>query len=848
MIWKGIFTCFLLLVVINTVNAQISIKGIVLESDSITTVDNAVVQFKKARNGGQTLPSGAFDIVLRRENDTLIISKTGYEPLKIAVNKNKELPTKFYLQKSNNTLTEIKIFKKGNRAWTVLKKIQEFKDNNNPAKTNGLEYEVYNNITMQLSHLEKIKNASGLIGRVIKEYRKANPEADTTFIPVFLSEAVSEVYARQNPKLTKEIIKNTQVKTLGLETDGVVNELVGSSFQGVNFYDESIRFLGKQFTSPVATNWKQTFNYQYKGITTQDDRVCYNIEFAPKNKLDIELSGNMKIDTASFSILKMKVYLDDRANINYVKDFAIEQFFEMPKTYDRFYPVESIIDLTLAITKKESFGMKAHLSSSAYNIRNATPRAESFYLPAVERNTNSVTESDSFWNKTRSYGEVAATQTTIAQIASIQNSPTVSFIEKGTRFLASGYAPTKSNIQIGSYQFMYAHNNIEGNRFQIGLRGRDLFNKNFAFNSYIAYGMRDKKYKGMVQATFILNRKPWIEVMARYENDNRRLGINSMMYLSNSLSSELLQLSNHWGYIAKGYHTESYLTSISHEIKPGIGHSLTLLHENFNPLFPFRYLEPVPLGQPDVQAQDININEINYQFRYAPGDIVVRNNTKRAVRLKKTRERNIYQFNYTYGMAGIHNFYKYHKFYLELNRKFTYKKIGNASVRVGLAYTPSTVPYPLLFIQIGNPTPLFAKYAFNTMNFFEFTTDKYIRINYLHNFDGLITNRIPLIKRLQLRTHATVNGLWGGLSPENKHINPDIDNVTGQPLPRFKTLQVNRPYIETGIGVSNIFKVIRIDVFRRIDYLEPDNNLPGQPNNNRRQKPFYFKISALFGL
>jgi hypothetical protein len=111
------------------------------------------------------------------------------------------------------------------------------------------------------------------------------------------------------------------------------------------------------------------------------------------------------------------------------------------------------------------------------------------------------------------------------------------------------------------------------------------------------------------------------------------------------------------------------------------------------------------------------------------------------------------------------------------------------------------------------------------MNYMEFVNDSYVSWNIEHSFNGFFFNRIPLFKKLKLREVATFKGIWGSLSNGN---NPDLNHSLIQfikkPDGQAQTFTLNsKPYMEASFGVSNIFKVIRIDLLKRLNYLDhPD--------------------------
>jgi hypothetical protein len=111
------------------------------------------------------------------------------------------------------------------------------------------------------------------------------------------------------------------------------------------------------------------------------------------------------------------------------------------------------------------------------------------------------------------------------------------------------------------------------------------------------------------------------------------------------------------------------------------------------------------------------------------------------------------------------------------------------------------------------------------MNFLEFVSDQYVALNVNHSFNGFIFNKIPLLKKLKLRELVTFKILYGSLSDRN---NPDYQNdlfkfpTDANGVPLTYTLD-RKPYIEAGIGLSNILNLIRIDVIKRFTYV-------GNPN------------------
>ena len=123
----------------------------------------------------------------------------------------------------------------------------------------------------------------------------------------------------------------------------------------------------------------------------------------------------------------------------------------------------------------------------------------------------------------------------------------------------------------------------------------------------------------------------------------------------------------------------------------------------------------------------------------------------------------------------------------------------------------------MLIIHIGNETWYYNDAAFNTMNFFEFLSDRYIQLFAEHHFDGLFFNRIPLLRRLKFREVVTFKAVAGDLDP--KHSEELLL------LPGMYTLS-NGPFMEASAGIENILKVLRVDVVWRLRYNDHPNTAP----------------------
>ena len=106
------------------------------------------------------------------------------------------------------------------------------------------------------------------------------------------------------------------------------------------------------------------------------------------------------------------------------------------------------------------------------------------------------------------------------------------------------------------------------------------------------------------------------------------------------------------------------------------------------------------------------------------------------------------------------------------------------------------------------------------MNAMEFINDEYASWDVTYYMNGLVLNRIPLLKKLQWREVLCFRGLWGHLTDKN---NPALNGEGLYQFPAGSGTLGRKPYMEASVGIENIFKFLRIDYVWRLNYRDrPD--------------------------
>lgn len=219
----------------------------------------------------------------------------------------------------------------------------------------------------------------------------------------------------------------------------------------------------------------------------------------------------------------------------------------------------------------------------------------------------------------------------------------------------------------------------------------------------------------------------------------------------------------------------------------------------------------------------LTTTEISGELRWAPNEQFYQGKNYRIPIFNKYP---IFRVRFLAGIKGLlGGEYNYQNVTLSAFKRFYLSQFGFADIVVEGGQTFGKVPYPLLSIHRANQTYSYQFYSFNMMNFMEFVSDRYVSVNTEYFLNGLIFNKIPLLKKLKLREVASFKFLYGGMRNENNPAsNPNTLRFPTDDLGNPTTFTLNnKPYMEASVGIGNIFKILRLDVVKRLSYLEHPN-------------------------
>ncbi|MEO5570365.1 MAG: DUF5686 family protein, partial [Bacteroidia bacterium] len=321
------------------------------------------------------------------------------------------------------------------------------------------------------------------------------------------------------------------------------------------------------------------------------------------------------------------------------------------------------------------------------------------------------------------------------------------------------------------------------------------------------YGTEDGKFKYMGGIRYTLKRKPFKAIGFQYKNDLVQPGLYEGYFkdegwivtlFKRNPSDKLCKVESQ-----KYYYDAIYSFGLSFRLQYLKNHYSSVGNLNF---------EYYSNDTRTETNEDLNTSEIWLGARYSSGEKFIE---KKYKRYSLGSDLPVFQLNL---IKGLKNFwdgeFNYFKVALRLSDKLKLFPYGHMTYAIEAGNVFGTIPYPLLYVHRGNESYAFDYTAFNLMNHYEFISDRYASLCAEHHFDGFAFRKIPLIRKLDWREIVSIRILFGHLSQENKEILTDpsiVSNIR------------STPYVETGVGLENILKLIRIDALWRLTYLDiPD--------------------------
>lgn len=794
----------LLLGIANPVFAQITkIRGTVVDSNTKQPLPYVNVSFKGTSVGTITSDAGDFFIETRTAGDSLSISYVGYTPLQVKIKKGAYQELRIELDPESIELAGVIVKPGESQSRRIIRNIIKNKDRNNPANLN-YSCRSYNKIQVDLNNIDDDVKKRKVFNqfKFIWDYVDTNAITGKTYLPIFITESLSDYFYQSSPRLEKEIIKATKISGVNNES---VAQFTGKVYQNINIYDNYINIFDQGLISPIANAGQVYYKYMLVDSAFIGNRWCYQISFKPRRKMEPTFTGDFWVNDSTWAIVKMQVRLAELVNLNFVNDMVASSEF-VPLNDTLWFPKQTTLFVDFNLTDKTTgfFGHKT-ISYDSVTLNPEFPKEVVSMASNVQVKEGALNQESKYWEETRPFELTPKEQGIYAMVDSVQQVPMYkTFIDIINMFI--NYYYVVGYVEIGPYYKTYSFNEIEGNRFRVSGRTSNKFSKKLMISGFAAYGDKDDRFKWGLSGLYMINKNPRESFNIAYKSDIEQLGQSpNALTEDNILTSFLRRNPNNKLTLVK-----EFSSFYQKEWFTGFSNTLTINHRI---IYPTEFIPFVPVGGGD-SLKSITTSTITLNTRWQKNEGFVTGEFERVSLGSDWPEINFY---ITKGFKGVlGSDVDFWKLQLNYYHKFNINPFGYARLIVDAGKIFGKVPYPLLQLHEGNETYAFDRYAFNMMNYYEFASDQYASLYLEHHFQGFFLNRFPLIRRLKWREVVTGKFLVGTISDQNKaqlQFPEGLGDVT-------------KPYVELSAGVENIFKVIRIDAIWRMTHLDNPNIEP----------------------
>lgn len=625
---------------------------------------------------------------------------------------------------------------------------------------------------------------------------------------LYLSETIS-TYAVDKPNKEK-------VEVLSSKVSGQSDGYGLSAPRFFSFYDNNI-FIGNNlnprgFISPIADNALNYYKYKYEGEFIEDGRAVNKIRVTPRRKFEPLFTGYINIVDDDWRIHSVQLLLTKESQMELIDTLRLDQIYR-PVSGDVWAISSQVIYPAVKILGFDAYGSFINI----YSDFKLDPKFEkkSFSSTILKYLDSSNKKSDDYWENAR------PVPLQDEEVFDYKRKDSLEFAKKDPRYMDSlDKVRNKINI-IGAMFFeqtlvaeakrtsftfrpiteQVSFNPAEGWVINTGATWtKRLDSSNFARRSItiapnLRYGFLNKHFNAHLTVRYNFGKKDASSVSI--SGGKRVFQFNNQSPIGprgNSLSS-LLQEKNRIKSYEAIYFRGSY-----HQ---GVG-------QGFSWTAAFQYQDRMPLENlTDYTWRDNKDRQYTPNY---PNELMPQNITRHQVFVGllgiewrpgtkyielPDRKINIGSKYPLFSVQYTRSFHRlfgsdgdFSKWKLSINDDMNFRLLGRFRYRLGIGgfIDNKRIEVPDYQHFNGNISTFATEYvnSFQLLPIYQFSnTARFYSLAHVeHNFNGLLTNKVPGLRRLNLYLVVAANGFY---------------------------INKNTYYYEYTVGFDNIFKQFRID-------------------------------------
>ena len=818
-----------------------SASGIVKDSITGEPLPFVSVYFDGSTIGAMTDDNGTFTLQNNQGYTKLAAASLGYDTKFIDLkpgkkNDNLEVllkPTAFEISEVVVKPKREKYTRKDNPAVELIKKVIAHKNDNRIEAKPEYQTEVYEKLSLSLDNFNPNLDKNKFLKKFkfIKNYLDTSEFNGKPILTVSVRENLSDFYYRKSPKAEKTIVRAKRMQGIDktLDDGGGITSNLEEIFKSINIFDNNIPILLNRFVSPLSSTLATTY-YHYYIMDTLDvgGDKCVDLAFVPANSESYGFTGRLYITLdGNYAVKKVLLNTPANINLNWVDKLRIEQEFkQMPdstwvldqeNTFVNFYVVKGTQQLYAhQLRNYDNYNFNVQNADSVFGL-----------LGALHVLPEATAQPDTFWTHNRPIPLKEKEDALKDLLGQLRKVPAFNAIIKTAEILITGYIPTANDKKVTKFDFgpmntTFSANHLEGFRMRVGGMTTANLNPYWFASGYLAYGTNDRKIKYNLKLTHSFTKKEY------HEGENP---VNNLSFIQEydvyTPGQDFLFTSKDNIFVAwkvgepvtKMQYIRKSVLQYEKEWLNGLTWKSWIMNQNNEAAGTLQYIKRDESGNL-YHIKDFTTSEIGTQLRFAPGERAYNGRSGKESVFNLSKDAPVFKLSHQLGIKGVlGGDYNYNHTEISAEKRIWLSSFGHIDAQIKAGKVWDKVPFPLLILPNTNQSITIQPEAFHMMNALEFVTDQYVSFNATYYLKGWILNRIPGIKWLRLREVLSFNMIYGGLTDKNNPtLTPGLFLLPDGTQPLGST-----PYMECSVGLENIFKILRIDYYIRLTYLDhPD--------------------------
>lgn len=816
-----------LLMVVTGVQAQYIVQGVVTDSLTRESLPYISVYLKGTSEGAMTDDNGRFSFKTYRSQATLVASAVGYKESTLLVHPAQGKRYTIALSTATYSLSEVVVKprkerykKKDNPAVEFVKQMIAHRNDYSPSEKEYYQRDRYEKMTFAINNFDSLKQQKWLYRKFkfLTDFVDTSAVTGKPVLAVSNRELLATDYYRKSPKSEKQRVQAR--RRAGVDemfSQEGVEQALSETMTDVDIYENNISLFSNKFVSPLSSIGPSFYKYYLMDTVSIAGRPCVDLTFVPYNSESFGFTGHLYVTLDStYFVCRATMNFPQKINLNFVDYMSLEQNFDRVPDGTRQLTDEHITTEFKLVDNSDGIYAKRDAYYSNYSYTPSADALDAFKRPEkVIETAEAQFRTNAYWNDNRKV-EVSLNEVSVDKMMEqLRSYPVFYWTEKTLKVLFTGYIPAPKEKEplfyIGMMNTTISGNTLEGVRLRAGGMTTAWLHPHLFYKGYMAYGLGDHRLKGMAELEYSFHKKkeyanefPIHSIKSKYTSDVNKYGQN---YLYTSQDNVFLSLKRQKDdRIA--YNRKAELT-YTNEFHSGFSFHLTnrFRQDESSHLMPF-----VRQDEASTQVKSISNTEFEVKLRYAPNEKFFQTQWNR---FPVSQDAPVFSLSHTLAVKGLlGGDYSYHYTEAGFRKRFWFSAFGYTDVILKAGKVWNQVPFPLLIIPNANLSYTIQPEQYSLLNAMEFINDEYASWDVTYYLNGFVFNRIPLLKKLKWREILSFKGMYGNLSDKN---NPTKNSELFQ-FPAATSFMGRTPYMEAGVGIENIFKIIRLDYVWRLTY------------------------------